>query len=49
MNWLRGYRRSLLRGDSLGALTAWALIVPECVAYAQIAGVPRRTPSTPPP
>ncbi|WP_435127692.1 SulP family inorganic anion transporter [Actinacidiphila sp. bgisy144] len=28
------------RGDVLGALTAWALIVPECVAYAQIAGVP---------
>jgi SulP family sulfate permease len=28
------------RGDMLGALTAWALIVPECVAYAQIAGVP---------
>ncbi|MFJ4408437.1 SulP family inorganic anion transporter [Streptomyces sp. NPDC088910] len=27
-------------GDVLGALTAWALIVPECVAYAQIAGVP---------
>jgi high affinity sulfate transporter 1 len=28
------------RGDVIGALTAWALIVPECVAYAQIAGVP---------
>ncbi|WP_049871624.1 SulP family inorganic anion transporter [Catenulispora acidiphila] len=26
--------------DTIGALTAWALIVPECVAYAQIAGVP---------
>ncbi|WP_406137916.1 SulP family inorganic anion transporter [Streptomyces sp. NBC_01089] len=38
--WLRGYRRKWLRGDALGALTAWALIVPECVAYAQIAGVP---------
>ncbi|WP_411073008.1 SulP family inorganic anion transporter [Streptomyces sp. cmx-4-25] len=37
---LRGYRRRWLRGDGLGALTAWALIVPECVAYAQIAGVP---------
>lgn len=32
--------RARLRGDVLGALTAWALIVPECVAYAQIAGVP---------
>ncbi len=40
-DWLRGYRpAALLRGDSIGALTAWALIVPECVAYAQIAGVP---------
>ena len=38
--WLPGYRRSLLGRDSIGALTAWALIVPECVAYAQIAGVP---------
>ncbi|MFD5208635.1 SulP family inorganic anion transporter [Streptomyces anulatus] len=35
-----GYRRGMLRGDVLGALTAWALIVPESVAYAQIAGVP---------
>ncbi|MGC9501845.1 SulP family inorganic anion transporter [Streptomyces sp. WG7] len=40
MGWLRGYRRTALRGDGLGALTAWALIMPECVAYAQIAGVP---------
>ncbi|MEU0742335.1 SulP family inorganic anion transporter [Streptomyces sp. NPDC006134] len=29
-----------VRGDAPGAATAWALIVPECVAYAQIAGVP---------
>lgn len=38
--WLSGYRARWLRGDGLGALTVWALIVPECVAYAQIAGVP---------
>ncbi|MER5764637.1 SulP family inorganic anion transporter [Streptomyces sp. NPDC002082] len=38
--WLGRYRAQWLRGDTLGALTAWALIVPECVAYAQIAGVP---------
>jgi high affinity sulfate transporter 1 len=38
--WLPGYQRSRLGPDSIGALTAWALIVPECVAYAQIAGVP---------
>lgn len=37
---LRNYRKGLLRGDTLGALTACALIVPESVACAQIAGVP---------
>lgn len=36
----RGLGGGAARGDLLGALTAWALIVPECVAYAQIAGVP---------
>ncbi|MFE1781832.1 SulP family inorganic anion transporter [Streptomyces sp. NPDC059506] len=40
-----GARRTALRdgwsrGDVAGALTVWALLVPECVAYAQIAGVP---------
>jgi MFS superfamily sulfate permease-like transporter len=38
--WVPDYRRALLRGDMLGALTVWALIVPESVAYAEIAGVP---------
>ncbi len=38
-DWLRGYGPERLGRDSVGALTAWALIVPECVAYAQIAGV----------
>ncbi|MFI1092276.1 SulP family inorganic anion transporter [Streptomyces sp. NPDC020917] len=38
--WLRRYRWNRLGPDSLGAATAWALIVPEGVAYAQIAGVP---------
>ena len=40
LGWMRRYRRSDLRGDGLGALTAWAIVVPESVAYAQIAGVP---------
>ncbi|WP_436771877.1 SulP family inorganic anion transporter [Yinghuangia sp. YIM S09857] len=39
-DWLRTYRRDRFGPDAVGALTAWALIVPECVAYAQIAGVP---------
>ncbi len=37
---IRRYRRTDLRGDALGAMTAWAIVVPESVAYAQIAGVP---------
>ncbi|MFJ6636951.1 SulP family inorganic anion transporter [Streptomyces sp. NPDC091376] len=39
-SWLPGYKRTELRGDVRGALIAWALIVPESVAYAHIAGVP---------
>jgi SulP family sulfate permease len=40
LSWLPAYQRIFLRGDILGAATAWAIIVPESVAYAQIAGVP---------
>lgn len=40
LRWLPGYRGDRLRGDTVGALTAWAIVVPESVAYAQIAGVP---------
>jgi high affinity sulfate transporter 1 len=39
-SWLPAYRASRLRGDGIGALTAWAIVVPESVAYAEIAGVP---------
>jgi sulfate permease, SulP family len=38
--WLPRYRVERLRSDGIGALTAWAIVVPESVAYAQIAGVP---------
>jgi SulP family sulfate permease len=38
--WLPRYQASRLRGEGVGALTAWAIVVPESVAYAQIAGVP---------
>ena len=37
---LRSYRRSWLAGDLAAALTVWAILVPESVAYAGIAGVP---------
>ena len=40
LDWLRHYRRAWLRGDVVAALTTWALVVPQAVAYAQIAGLP---------
>src|SRR5204862_1088798 len=36
---LRGYRRTWLRGDLVSGLTVWAVLVPESLAYASIAGV----------
>ena len=36
---LRGYDRSWLRGDLVAGLTVWAVLVPEALAYASIAGV----------
>jgi high affinity sulfate transporter 1 len=36
---LRGYERPWLRGDLIAGLTVWAVLVPEALAYASIAGV----------
>ena len=36
---LRGYDRTWLRGDLVAGLTVWAVLVPEALAYATIAGV----------
>ncbi len=36
---LRGYRTTWLRGDVIAGLTVWAVLVPEALAYATIAGV----------
>jgi MFS superfamily sulfate permease-like transporter len=38
--WLPDYRRGWFRHDAVAALTVWALVVPEAMAYAVIAGVP---------
>ncbi|WP_370618635.1 SulP family inorganic anion transporter [Mumia sp. Pv 4-285] len=35
-----GYQRRWLRGDLIAGLTVWAVLVPESLAYATIAGVP---------
>ena len=38
--WLPGYHRQWLRYDTIAALTVIGLLIPESMAYAQIAGVP---------
>jgi SulP family sulfate permease len=36
----RGYRRSHLRGDMIAGLTVAVVAIPQCIAYASIAGLP---------
>ncbi|MFN8518928.1 MAG: SulP family inorganic anion transporter [Chloroflexota bacterium] len=36
---LKGYQPTWLRGDIIAGLTVWAVLVPEALAYASIAGV----------
>ena len=42
-DWLPDYDRSWLAPDSIAALTVWALLVPEAMAYASLAGMPPET------
>src|SRR6188472_3203641 len=37
--WLQAYDRGWIRGDVVAGLTVWAVLVPEALAYASIAGV----------
>src|SRR4051794_29434647 len=37
---LRGYRSEWLSSDAIAGLTVWAVLVPEALAYATIAGAP---------
>jgi SulP family sulfate permease len=41
--WLAGYEKSFLLPDIVAALTVWALMVPEAMAYASLAGMPPET------
>ncbi len=43
LNWLPFYERAWLRGDVLAGLTVLALLIPEGMAYAEIAGMPPQT------
>jgi sulfate permease, SulP family len=43
LNWLPKYERTWLRTDLIAGLTIVALLIPEGMAYAQIAGVPPQT------
>src|SRR5512139_384038 len=43
LNWLPEYNRAWLRGDVLAGLTVLALLIPEGMAYAEIAGMPPQT------
>ena len=40
---IRGYNRSWLTPDLAAAVTVWAIVVPESMAYASIAGMPPET------
>jgi hypothetical protein len=46
LSWLPSYQRSWLRFDLIAGATVWAVIVPEAVAYSQLAGVPHRQDSS---
>jgi SulP family sulfate permease len=43
VNWVPGYERRWLRYDVVAALTVWAILVPEGMAYASLAGMPEET------
>ena len=40
LRWLPKYKPSWLRYDLISGLTIWAVLVPQAMAYAGIAGVP---------
>jgi sulfate permease, SulP family len=40
LDWLPGYQRKWLKADAVAGLSVWALLVPQSLAYATLAGVP---------
>ena len=43
LNWLPQYQKDRLRVDDIAGLTVLALLIPEGLAYAEIAGLPPQT------
>jgi len=41
LGWLPSYQTAWLAADVIAGLTLWGLVVPEAMAYAGIAGLPR--------
>ena len=41
LDWLPKYQKGWLRGDIIAAITIWALVVPEAMAYAASVGSER--------
>lgn len=41
--WLPTYQRRFLRPDLIAGVSSWALVVPQAVAYGQIAGMPAQS------
>ena len=41
--WLASYEKGYLAADLVAALTVWALVIPEAMAYASLAGMPPET------
>jgi MFS superfamily sulfate permease-like transporter len=39
-DWLSGYRREWLTPHLVAGAIVWSVVAPQCVAYAQIAGLP---------
>jgi SulP family sulfate permease len=40
LDWLPAYKRRWLKADAVAGLSVWALLVPQSLAYATLAGVP---------
>lgn len=43
LEWLPAYKRAWLTPDAIAAFTVWALLVPEAMGYASLAGMPPET------